>query len=66
MTDTQKTLKAAQIAADNAFQAALEAQHGKKLAGDYRYQRIKDNATTRAARDAYRAATEAYHAGNPL
>ena len=59
MANTTNLYKVA-LAADDAFQAAVVKQFGKKNAGDMRYQPKLHNAETKAAYEAFSAASDAW------
>ncbi len=59
MENTANLYKVA-LAADDAFQAAVVKQFGKKNAGDMRYQPKLHNAETKAAYQVFSAASDAW------
>ena len=58
--DYTKEYQAA-LDADRVFQAAVVKQFGWRKAGDMRYRNDLHNAETKAAGDAFKAATDALH-----
>jgi len=60
MTKELENLYYAQVAADDAFQAAVVKQFGKKRAGDMRYQPKLFNSATAQACEAYHQAAHAF------